>query len=48
MEQKTQRKKYITPVLVSRGKVTEVTLQVSQTRATGGSFFSSPVDGSGV
>ena len=48
MAQKTQKKKYTTPVLVSRGKVTEVTLQVSQTGVAGGSFFSSPVDGTGV
>ena len=46
MEQNKQRKEYVKPVLVSRGKVKEVTLAVSPS-AQSGSFFSSAVDGTG-
>ena len=47
MQQSKQRKKYFTPVLVTRGKVKDVTLEVSQSRPVSGSFFSSPIDGTG-
>ena len=46
MEQK-QKKKYIKPIIVSRGKVAEVTLQVSSSEPVSGSFFSSPTGGPG-